>query len=158
MDGDSVEEPVRVTVGVPDAVPVPVEVGDGVGVAAAEVVLGELVQPGMLRGNKFAALANEECAAGLVELSSPPPRLVHCVPAGSLVDLLCAAEMVVLSSPPTRSVHATAAAARAEALAWEAIAKLPAAAQVVTGSLVSLDLPRSHAQTHKKVEKYDQQS
>ena len=37
MDGDSVEEPVRVTVGVPDAVPVPVEVGDGVGVAAAEV-------------------------------------------------------------------------------------------------------------------------
>ena len=68
-------------------------------------------------------------AAELVELSSPPTRLVHCVLAGSLVDLQCAAELVVLSSPPTRSVHATAAAARAEALAWKAIAKLPAAAQ-----------------------------
>ena len=68
-------------------------------------------------------------AAELVELSSPPTRLVHCVPAGSLVDLQCAAELVVLLSPPTRSVHATAAAARAEALALEAIAKLPAAAQ-----------------------------
>jgi hypothetical protein len=43
LDDDSVEESVRVTEGVPDAVlvpdavPVPVEVGDGVGVAAAEV-------------------------------------------------------------------------------------------------------------------------